>query len=133
MTKHLNIKNCWAKIKSEKGTDQFVDRFYKVLFTRFPDTRELFPKDITTQKRKLLTTLDNAINGIEYIDDIREEMLALGQHHKELGITSEMYDAFIITILDAADFASNSTLTTDECTAWENAFREISDIMLEAY
>ena len=132
MTEFQKVKDCWSKIKSEKGSNAFVDKFYQILFKNYPETHELFPKDINTQKRKLLSTLDNVINGLEHIDAIRSELLDLGRHHKNLGITNEMYDAFIITIVGAADFAANSSLTQDERTAWKVAYRKMSDIMLEA-
>ena len=44
-----------------------------------------------------------------------------------------MYEVFIISIIGAADFASNSSLTQAERMAWEDAFREMADLMLEAY
>lgn len=133
MKDYQNVKSCWAKIRAEKGSNQLVENFYQILFSRHPELRNLFPSDIERQKRKLLSSLDNVINGIEYIDAIKNELMDLGRHHKNIGITKEMFDTFIITILDAADYASNSSLTHDERTAWKNSFREISDIMLEAY
>lgn len=133
MTDFNNVKNCWAKIKTEKGINLFINYFYQTFFNNYPEVRELFPKDIENQKRALLSMLDNVINGIEYVTTIRSELLDLGRRHKIIGITHEMFDAYIITIVDAAHFASNSSLTQEESTAWQNAFREMSDIMLEAY
>lgn len=44
-----------------------------------------------------------------------------------------MYPIFITTILAAANQSSDFTLTKNEVTASENAFSDVSDIMLEAY
>ncbi|MCW8901842.1 MAG: globin [Gammaproteobacteria bacterium] len=133
MTNSQNVKNCWTKIRKEKGPDLFVDHFYQSLFIKFPAARDLFPSNIETQKRTLLATLDNMINGIDYIEAIRSEILDLGRHHKNLGVTAEMFNVFILTIVESADFASNSTLTDAERTAWEEGFREMANIMLEAF
>ena len=64
---------------------------------------------------------------------MKDELLELGRHHKNLGVTKEMYEIFIVAVISAADFASNSSLTQSERIAWEEAFREMAEIMLEAY
>lgn len=128
-----SIKSCWSKIKAAKGTDFFVDHFYQHMFEHHPDTQALFPVDLTQQKTTLLATLDNVINGFEYIEELEKELLSLGRHHKNLGIKKEMFDAFISTIVVTASFSSDSSLSEQELAAWEKAFRKISDTMLKAY
>ncbi len=44
-----------------------------------------------------------------------------------------MFDIFITTIVTAANYSSDYSLTDKELSAWENAFRKSSDIMLKAY
>jgi len=127
------IKSCWSKIKNEKGTDFFINHFYQHMFEHHPDTQALFPDDMAQQKKSLLSMLDNVINGIEYIEDLKKELLNLGKHHKNRGIKKEMFDTFISTIVVAANYSTNSSLTDNELAAWKNAFRKISDVMLEAY
>ena len=133
MTDYQNLKNCWAKIKAEKGPDDLAYNFYQTLFNAHPETQALFPNDILAQKRTLLSTIDNIINGIDHLHQMKDELLELGRHHKNLGVTKEMYEVFIVAIIGAADFASNSSLTQPERIAWEEAFREMADLMLEAY
>ena len=128
-----SIKSCWSKVKSTKGTDFFVEHFYQHMFEHHPDTQALFPKDLAQQKTTLLTTLDNVINGFEYIEDLEEELLSLGKHHKNLNIKKEMFDGFISTIVAVANLSSDFSLTEKELTVWEGAFRKVSDIMLKAY
>jgi len=128
-----SVKACWDKIKSAKGADLFVDKFYQLMFEHHPETRSLFPENLMEQKRTLLSTLDNVINGIEYINELEEELIELGQHHKNIGIKQEMFNAFITTIVETANSSSDYRLTKEELIAWENAFREVSNIMLKAY
>lgn len=128
-----SVKNCWAKIKSAKGVDFFVDNFYRLMFEHHPDYRSLFPENLKEQKSSLLATLDNVINGIEYIDELEDELIALGQRHKEICIKKEMFDAFISTIVATANVASDFSLTDKELVAWEDAFSQVSNIMLKAY
>lgn len=128
-----SVKSCWNKIKSTKGADLFVDEFYQLMFEHHPETSSLFPENLVEQKRTLLATLDNVINGIEYINELEEALIELGRRHKNIGIKEEMFDDFITTIVEAANSSSDYKLTNKELVAWENAFREISNIMLKAY
>jgi hemoglobin-like flavoprotein len=128
-----SVKNCWKKIKSAKGVDFFVDKFYQLMFEHHPKFRPFFPENLKIQKSSLLATLDNVINGIEYIDELEDELITLGQRHKEICIKKEMFDDFISTIVATANFASDFSLTDKELVAWEDAFRQVSNIMLKAY
>ena len=127
------VKECWLKIKSAEGTDYFVTAFYHYLFDQHPDIHRLFPEDLSQQKTKLLNMLDNVINGIEYIDELESIFIELGETHKGYGINKEMYDVFLIAVVKAAEKSSDFRLTDKELAAWEDAFREISNIMLRAY
>jgi nitric oxide dioxygenase len=127
------VKDCWLKIKSAEGSDYFVSTFYRHLFEQHPEIQHLFPEDLGQQKTKLLSTLDNVINGIEYIDELESILIELGETHKSLGINKEMYEVFLIAVVKAAEESSDFRITKKELTAWEDAFREISNIMLKAY
>jgi len=128
-----SVKNCWLKIKSGNGTDFFVNEFYKHLFNQHPEIQQLFPDDLTKQKSKLLNMLDNVINGIEYIDELESVLLELGQHHKDIGVTKEMFDTFLSAVVEAANSSSSYRLTEKESEAWKIAFQEISNVLLKVY
>ncbi|HFD32344.1 MAG TPA: globin [Gammaproteobacteria bacterium] len=128
-----SVKTCWTKIKAERGADSFVDDFYHLMFKHHPETRELFPDTLLSQKTSLLATLDNVINGIDYIEELETELITLGKRHKDIGIEKDMFDVFITTIIDTANIASNQTLTDKELVAWEEAFRKVANLMLKAY
>lgn len=122
----IDVKHCWAKIKSANGIDFFIDKFYQLMFSRHPETASLFPQNLDEQKRTLLATLDNVINGIEYIEELENELMALGQRHKNIGITKDMYKIFLSTIGETANLSSNYSLTDKELCAWEDAFRKFA-------
>lgn len=128
-----SVKNCWLKIKSANGTNAFVDNFYTRMFDSFPETRSLFPANLVEQKSTLLATLDSVITGIDYIEDLKDELIELGRRHKKFGINEDMYVAFIITVVECANITANFKLTDKELEAWETAFREVTKIMLKAY
>ncbi len=128
-----NVANCWAKIQSAKGSDFFVDTFYRLLFKHYPETRPLFPEDLKVQKTSLLSMIHSVVNGIDFINELNKELTDLGKRHKEAGITKEMYDHFILAIVTAANLSSDYSFTDDEVKAWESAFKKIAEIMLNSY
>lgn len=125
-----SVKDCWLKIKSARGVDYFVTDFYKHLFTQHPEIQQLFPDDLRIQKSKLLNMLDNVINGVEYLDDIKPLLVEMGSQHKDRGVNREMYDIFIVAAVEAAKSSSDFNVSNTEIRAWENAFRVMSNIML---
>lgn len=98
-----------------------------------PEVHSLFPADLSSQKRKLLNTLNDVINGIEYIEELSDELIKLGELHKDLNVEAKMFEPVIATIVTTANSATNFTLTTEELSAWEKAFRKVSNIMMEAF
>lgn len=127
------VKICWSKIKLSNGSDFFVEKFYQLMFEQHPEIRPLFPQSMKNQNAALLSMLDNVINGIEYIDELKEVLIQLGKRHQGFGVQANMYDVFVEIVVEAAKQSSNNTITDEEITAWEHAFRSISDLMIKSY
>jgi len=127
------VESCWLKVKNNQGEHAYSTIFYKSMFEQHPDIKSLFSPDIESQKIKLLSTLNLIINGIHHLEELKESLLELGKLHKEINIDAPMYDIVISNAVTALKGASNNTTTQEEEKAWEQAFRVISDMMLEAY
>ncbi len=127
------VRACWHKIKSARGEDFFIEQFYNTMFNHAPETRHLFPQDMSAQHRSLLTTLDNVINGIDYIDQLESDLIKLGERHKQIGIRTDMFHTFNQVIVETANLAADHSLSPEEQTAWKQAFQQVSEIMLKAY
>lgn len=128
-----HVANCWAKITGARGSDFFVDTFYRLLFKHYPQSRSLFPADLNTQKTSLLSMIHNIVNGIDYLDELNDTLIQLGKRHKQAGVTKDMFNYFIIAFVTSANLSSNYSFTDEELNAWECAFRKISEIMLSSY
>lgn len=127
------IENCWSKVKNNQGADAYSLIFYESMFKTYPEIKPLFKSDMESQRIKLLNTLNLVINSIQDFEEMKESLLELGIVHKDLGIDAPMYDIVISNSVIALKMASNNTTTPEEEKAWEQAFRMISDTMLEAY
>jgi hemoglobin-like flavoprotein len=112
--------------------DEFVAAFYDRLFTRFPETRALFPStDMTKQQKKLLAALVLTIQNLRKPEVLTEHLKDLGQRHVQYAVTPEHYPMVGAALLETfATFLGDRW--TPECqTAWAEAYEAITSLMLE--
>ena len=85
----------------------FTDRFYEILFERYPDARSLFGRrSQRAQSQMLAQALTAVLDHLEDSPWLAETLGALGAKHVEYGVTAEMYDwvgeALIATLAEVA-------------------------------
>src|SRR5215510_16414393 len=68
-----------------------ADLFYGQLFQIAPETRPLFPADLSGQKVKLIGMLATAVNNLHQLDAILPTVRDLGARHRGYGVTAEHY------------------------------------------
>ena len=79
-----------ASVESQKmELDQFVSLFYAKFFERCPDTRPMFPHDMSLQEEKLLMSLTHIIEALEHPAKLRLILLDQGERHKALQINDD--------------------------------------------
>src|SRR3954466_13670377 len=70
-----------------------TERFYEILFLRYPQVQPLFSRNGRTQQAKMLASALGAV--IDHLEDaswLTEQLGALGTRHLDYGVTREMYD-----------------------------------------
>jgi hemoglobin-like flavoprotein len=99
-----------ASVQSQKmELDQFVSLFYAKFFERCPDTRPMFPHDMSLQEEKLLMSLTHIIEALEHPAKLRLILLDQGERHKALQINDDHFAGFI----DSFTGALKDTLQED--------------------
>lgn len=116
--------------------DEFARSFYAALFEIAPQTRELFPDDLTAQRGKLVAELEfliEAATGSASSGDLSpfvERARELGRRHVGYGVTGRDYafvgDALLRAVAEHAD-----SWDDDHERAWRKLYRLISDVMRE--
>src|SRR5690242_19203337 len=84
-----------------------VHRFYDILFTRYPQTRPLFGRNLrNAQERMLGEALVAVLDRLEDADWFTRTLEALGEKHVAYGVTDEMYawvgECLLTALADAA-------------------------------
>lgn len=110
---------------------ELVDRFYALLFSRYPQVRPLFPNQMGEQKTKLIASLVLVVQNIRTPDKLLDPLTEMGQRHAGYGAVPEHYplvrDTLLEILREIAGEAWNETLQED----WTAALDLVSGIMIE--
>lgn len=113
-------------------SDQAGELFYTHLFEVAPSFRPLFKNDMTTQRRKLMSTLAIAVEGLGNPEAIIPTVQKLGRSHAGYGVKAKYYETVGETLLWTLEQGLGKDFTPSVRAAWAEAYRFLSEIMKEA-
>ena len=122
-------------------TETVADLFYEHLFQKKPQYRQLFSKDMTKQKRKLMTMLAFIVKSLDWTEDQWKEdvepeddlclvVLALGRrHHSLYKIPEEAYGPVEAALMWSLDQGLGEAFTSELHEAWTKLYRSLATTM----
>jgi nitric oxide dioxygenase len=124
------LETSFEKIKPH--ANDFVDSFYKNLFTATPEAKPLFAHtNMEMQKQKLLASLILVVENLKTPSVINDSLQGLGARHVEYGALPEHYPLVGIALLTTFEQYLKSEWTPDVQKAWIDAYGVIAEIMLD--
>ncbi|GMU84333.1 MAG: hypothetical protein AMXMBFR47_42030 [Planctomycetota bacterium] len=112
---------------------ELVDRFYAMLFARYPAVRPMFPTEMTAQKRKLLSSIALVIQNLRNLEQIRNVLFEMGRRHAGYGAQPTHYVAVRDTLIDVMAALTGPQWTAQLTGDWKAAFDFVADRMLEGH
>lgn len=112
--------------------DQVGTIFYARLFETHPAVRPMFAEDIAPQAKKLVQMLALVVNGLDKLDTILPAVRQLAQHHRAYGVVDAHYEAVGTTLIWTLRRGLADDFTSEVETAWTNAYRLLSTVMIAA-
>jgi hemoglobin-like flavoprotein len=109
-----------------------ADLFYGRLFEIAPHLREMFPEDLTEQKKKLMAMLGTVVAGLDRFDALMPAVRRLGQSHAEYGVTSAHFAPVGVALLWTLKKGLGDAFTPEVREAWATAYSTLSQTMIEA-
>ena len=109
-----------------------ADLFYDRLFEIAPETRAMFPKDLTEQKGKLMSMLGTAVTNLHKLDTILSAVKDLGQRHKGYGVTAAHYAPVGAALLWTLEKGLGSDFTPEVKAAWTETYTALAEVMTAA-
>jgi hemoglobin-like flavoprotein len=118
-----------------------AELFYKRLFELDPATRDLFPQDMSSQRRKLMQTLHFVVKALDWPDsawaedvDPQEDLflvvLALGRRHRQLyRVQDQQYEVVGSALLWTLDQGLGEAFTPEVQAAWAKVYTLLATLM----
>jgi hemoglobin-like flavoprotein len=107
-----------------------VHRFYEILFSRYPQAKQLFGRNSAAAQEKMLT--DALVAVIDHLEDapwLGSTLSALGAKHKDYGVKPEMYGWVGTCLLAALAEAAGPDWSPEAEAAWTDAYGAIVSLM----
>jgi class 3 adenylate cyclase/hemoglobin-like flavoprotein len=115
------------KHRSEVGM-----RFYDLLFSRHPEYREMFPKDMAAQADSLITMLESAVISACRPGDMISGLHELGRRHVAYGVVKrEDFERVGECLIETLREFLGDRVTPDIVSAWKAIFTMVADAILE--
>ena len=125
------VQKTWEKVLpiSESAATLFYDRLFEV----DPSTRPLFTHtNMPDQRRKLMSMLGIAVNGLDTLDKLIPAVRDLGQRHVFYGVTQEHYSSVGSALIWALEQGLGADFTPEVKEAWTTVYCLLADTMKDA-
>ena len=113
--------------------DPIAKSFYMHLFEIAPSSKKLFTGDMERQGSMLMTSLSLAVSGLSSIEDVMPSVQALGERHYSYGVKREYFQPALESFIWALEQHLGEKFTPELKNAWNDAFKTLTDAMLETY
>ena len=126
------VQQSFAKVApiSEQAAVLFYDRLFEIA----PAVRQMFPNDMTEQRRKLMATLAIVVNGLSNLEMILPAASSLATRHVAYGAKAEHYPVVGGALLWTLEKGLGADWTPAVAEAWTAAYTTLSEFMIaQAY
>jgi hemoglobin-like flavoprotein len=106
--------------------------FYDELFTLDPSLRPLFKSDLTEQRKKLMTMLGLAVDGLDDWQLAAEVVRGLGARHASYGVRPEHFDTVGAALHSTLAKGLGDAFTPEVEEAWTACYVLVSTEMKDA-
>lgn len=120
------VRDSFAAVKDM--AEPLAQLFYGRLFEFYPQVRPMFGNDMRLQGRKLMATIDAAIESLDDFDRARPMLRDLGRRHAGYGVEPEHYDLVMASLIWAIGQAIG--LNAEQRQAWKEVIAAINAEML---
>jgi hemoglobin-like flavoprotein len=121
------VQTTWARVVPIQ--EHAAALFYNRLFTTDPKLQALFKGNMGEQKRKLMTMIGIAVNGLTRLDALVPAVRDLGRRHAEYGVQSPDYETVGAALLWTLEQGLGGDFTPEVKEAWTAAYTVLATTM----
>jgi len=112
--------------------DLVAELFYERLFELDPSLSDVFPSDLTEQRKKLLAALATVVSGLSQPETVLPTVEALGARHVDYGTEVSHYATVGEALIWTLSHALKNEFTPEVHEGWEAAYTLLSEAMIKA-
>ncbi len=117
-----------APLIKENG-EKITTRMYEILFSKYPETKELFKNAPPDQYKRLANAIFSYAANIDRLEALQEAIERMAQKHVETNVKPEHYPL----VKDALLTAIKEVLNPPEeiINAWDKAYDVLANVLIE--
>ncbi|HET9359054.1 MAG TPA: globin family protein [Vicinamibacterales bacterium] len=112
--------------------DDAAALFYRRLFEIDPSLRQMFPGDLSEQRKKLMQMLTAAVKGLPRLDRLVPVVEDLGRRHTGYGVRDEHYETVGAALLWTLEKGLGDAFSPDVREAWTAVYGVLASTMKRA-
>src|SRR5436190_5913753 len=112
--------------------DDAAGLFYRRLFELDPSLRQMFPADLTEQRKKLMQMLTAAVKGLDRLEQLIPVVEDLGRRHATYGVADAHYESVGLALLWTLEKGLGRAFTPEVKEAWATVYGLLATTMKEA-
>ncbi len=123
------IKSTIPFIKDNK--DEITSTMYKILFEKYPQTKELFKNSTDDQPKKLANAIYAYANNLDKLDTLTKGIETMVNAHVKTNIQPEHYPMVQDALLTSLKQSLGDKCTSEIEKAWNDAYEFLANILIE--
>jgi hemoglobin-like flavoprotein len=121
------IEGSWGYIIT--NTEEAGKLFYTRLFEQSPHLKHLFKENMREQERKLMSMIALAVSKLNNLDEVLNDVKALGTRHKGYGVKEDMYNDVAGALLWTLEKGLGDQWNDEVKEAWTSLYVTLAGIM----
>jgi hemoglobin-like flavoprotein len=121
------VKKTWVMVVPISGTA--AELFYGRLFELEPSYRGMFKHDMTEQGKKLMKTINIAVEALDDVEPLVPTLKQMGADHAGYGVVDRDYNVVGAALLWTLEQGLGDVFTDEVKNAWASVYEVLADTM----
>jgi len=121
------VKSTWARVVPIRETA--AELFYGRLFELEPSYRQMFKNDMTEQGKKLMKTINIAVEALDDVEPLVPTLKQMGADHAGYGVVDRDYNVVGAALLWTLEQGLGEAFTDEVKNAWAAVYEVLADTM----
>lgn len=121
------VKKTWVEVVPI--ADKAAELFYGRLFELEPSYRSMFKNDMTEQGKKLMKTINIAVEALDDIEPLIPTLKQMGADHAGYGVVNRDYNVVGAALLWTLEQGLGEAFTDEVKNAWAAVYEVLADTM----